>query len=280
MKHPARILLAQAMLLLPALASAADVERPDLARLFTAQGLDGCFAAETEAGPAGSVVRVNPARCARPFHPHSTFKILNALTAFETGVAPDPALTMQWDGKEREFPAWNRDLTLAEAFRASAVWYFVELGRRNGRAALAETMRRLDYGTADASGSEQFWIDGPLRVSADQQVRALGLLARGEGGFAPRSLAMLRQIMLVDKGVGPDGEWRLYGKTGLALAKTDAEPVVGWFAGWVERAGRVVPFALNVSQQANPDAPLTPEQVRARLDIAKAMLRELGVITK
>lgn len=283
MKHHLRLLFALALLLLPALALAAgpkDMERPDLARLFTAQGLDGCFAVETGDGPASGMVRVNPARCARPFRPHSTFKILNALTAFETGAAPDPTRTMQWDGREREFPAWNRDLTLAEAFRVSAVWYFVELGRRNGRKALAETMRRLDYGTADASGSEQFWIDGPLRVSADQHVRALGLLARGGGGFAPRSLAMLRQVMFLDKGAGPDGEWRLYGKTGLALAKTDAEPVVGWFVGWVERPGRVIPFALNVSQAGDPGAPLTPAQVAARLDISKALLRELGVISK
>jgi len=267
------VLLLLALFLSTSPVHAADSTRPELARLFAAQGLEGCFAAETAQG----LVRVNPARCAQPFRPASTFKIVNALTAFEYEVALTPSQVIAWDGVERELPEWNRDLTLKEAFRLSAVWYFIELGRRNGRRSLAESMRRLDYGTADASGSEKFWIDGPLVISADQQVRSLGRLARGEAGFRPRSLDMLRQVMLLEKGEWVDGEWRLYGKTGTAPSLSAADPAVGWFVGWVERAGAVRPFALNVSPHA-PGVPLTPAQTAARLTLAKAMLRALGVL--
>jgi beta-lactamase class D len=275
MKPHAPLLTLALVLLLPALALAADAERPDLAALFTQRGLAGCFAVQTPQG----TLRVNPRRAAQPFRPASTFKIVNALTAFETGVAPDPTLFMKWDGVAHpDFPAWNRDLTLEEAFRASALWYFVELGKRNGRERLAETMRRLDYGNADASGSDQFWIDGGLRISADQQVRALGRLARGEAGFSARSLALLRQIMLQDQGMGPDGAWKLYGKTGLALrGGGPGDAPVGWFVGWVERGGQVYPFALNAAP-AQPGAAFTPAQVMARMEISKNLLRELGVI--
>jgi len=254
-------------------ANAGDNERPDLERLFAKHGLTGCFVVERPDG----TTRINPARAKTPFRPASTFKIINALTAFENGVAPDTELVMKWDGVKHALPAWNQDLSLERAFRVSAVWFFVELGKRNGRERLAETMRRLDYGTADASGSDQFWIDGPLAISADGQVRALGRLARGEAGFAPRSLNFLRQIMLLGQGTGPDGPWRLYGKTGMAPRKSDAEPAVGWFVGWVERAGRVIPFALNASP-LDPAASPTPAQFQARVEVAKDVLTQLGVL--
>ena len=137
--------------LLPALclAAAADMgdtapaaaERPDLEQLFTKHGLVGCFVVERP----GGAVRVNPARAQTPFRPASTFKVINALTAFEDGVAPDAELVMKWDGTKREVPAWNQDLSLERAFRVSAVWFFVELGRRNGRERLAETMSGSMY---------------------------------------------------------------------------------------------------------------------------------------
>jgi beta-lactamase class D len=274
------------VLLLPALALAAgpDTTRPDSVRTdlsahFTAQGVEGCFVAETDTG----VVRVNPERCARPFRPASSFKIINALTAFENHVA-DPALVMKWDGvRHPDFPAWDKDLNLEEAFRASAVWYFVRLGRMNGRERLAAAMRALDYGNADASGSDQFWIDGPLAISADNQVRVLGRLARGQTEFSPRSLDLLRRIMLLDSGVDAGGGlWRLYAKTGLAPFKSAADPSVGWFVGFVERVDergdRILPFALNLSPMG--ESRLTPAQLAARSNIARAMLCDLGILPK
>lgn len=256
-------------------AVAAESQRPDLDRLFAKHGLVGTFVADLPDGE----VRVNPERARTPFRPASTFKIVNALTAFESGVAPSPALFMKWNGvMNADNPEWNHDQTLEQAFRASCVWYFVELGRRNGRDRLLDAMRRLDYGNANPAGSDKFWLDGELRISAEGQARSLGRLARGEAGFSPRGLALLRKIMLLGQGEGPDGAWRLYGKTGTAVrGGGPGDAPVGWFVGWVERGGKVIPFALNASPAKDKDD-IPPALFTERVQIAKAMLTALGVI--
>jgi len=286
MKHRT-LLFVLAFLLLPALCPAADTTRPDLAPLFTERGLDGCFVVQRRA----DTIRVNPERAATPFRPASTFKIVNALVALESGIAPNADFLLPWDGVRREFPAWNADLTLEQAFRASAVWYFVELGRLNGRERLGAAMRALDYGNADATGSDQFWLDGGLRISADGQVRVLDRIARGDGPFSARSLGQLRQIMLLDKGSGAQGDWALYAKTGMALRPGagadfgDARPVA-WVVGWVERGGVVSAFALNISEArpragtASPGTGLAPvmELLRLRLELTRELLARLGIL--
>jgi len=288
MKHRT-LLFVLAFLLFPALCPAAvhakDTTRPDLAQ-FTERGLDGCFVVQRGV----DLIRVNPERAATPFRPASTFKIVNALVALESGIAPNADFSLGWDGVVREFPAWNADLTLEQAFRASAVWYFVELGRLNGRERLGAAMRALDYGNADATGSDQFWLDGGLRISADGQVRALERIARGACPFSERSLGLLRQIMLQDKGSSAQGDWALYAKTGMALRPGagadfgDARPVA-WVVGWVERGGVVSAFALNISEanktaQASPGAGLAPvmELLRLRMELPRELLARLGIL--
>ena len=63
----------------------------------------------------------------------------------------------------------------------------------------------------------------------------------------------------------------------MAPRKSATEPAVGWFVGWVERAGKVIPFALNASPLA-PDKDPTPAQFQARVEVAKNVLTQLGVL--
>jgi beta-lactamase class D len=67
-----------------------------------------------------------------PVSPWSTFKILNALIALETGVATGPDFAIPWDRQPRERPEWNQEQTLRTAVERSAFWYFQELARRIG----------------------------------------------------------------------------------------------------------------------------------------------------
>ncbi len=286
MKATPGFVLVLFVLLFPILGRAADSTLPDLTTVFSAHGFDGCFVLQQGA----HTLRVNPVRAATPYRPASTFKIVNALVALENGVAPGTDFLLPWDGVAREIPAWNADLTLEQAFRASAVWYFVELGKRNGRERLGAAMRALDYGNADASGSDMFWLDGGLRISAEQQVRFLDRLARGDAPFSTRSLALLRQMMLLDKGSGAQGDWALYAKTGMALRPGasddpgDTRPVA-WVVGWVERAGVPYAFALNIREADTPGAArpaVGPSPVmnllRLRLDLTREILANLGVL--
>jgi beta-lactamase class D len=48
-------------------------------------------------------------------------------------------------------------------------------------------------------------------------------------------------------------------------------PAIGWRVGWVEKGGEIRIFALNVDV-------LKPEHLKTRIEIGKAVLRELGAL--
>src|ERR1700733_6222942 len=53
--------------------------------------------------------------------PASTFKIVNSLIGLETGRIVNEKMVIKWDGIVRSRPEWNKDLTMEEAFKVSAV---------------------------------------------------------------------------------------------------------------------------------------------------------------
>ena len=77
--------------------------------------------------------------------PASTFKIYNALQALDNKLLFNENDTLHWDGKMRRVEAWNRDLSLQEAFSASAVWYFQEVARRSGKERMQHTVKADPY---------------------------------------------------------------------------------------------------------------------------------------
>ena len=91
-----------------------------------------------------------------------------------------------------------------------------------------------------------FWLDGTLRISADEQVEFLKQLYRDDLPFSKRSLETVRQIMLIEE----DELHRLRGKTGSGIA---GDQYIGWFVGYEERNGDVYFFALNI-KSSSPEA--------------------------
>ncbi len=265
-----------AVLLLACLLAACAAKTPSLpqpeavpawGRHFAAAGVNGTFVLLDQ--PTGRLLVHDPAqdpsRSARAYLPASTFKILNSLIALDTGVAKGPEEFMAWDGVKREFPGWNQDLDLRQAFAVSAVWYFQALARRIGPQRMAAGVARAGYGNADIGGAiDRFWLDGNLRVSALEQVDFLRRLAAGTLPFAARSQEIVRDLMALERGEG----YVLRAKTGWA-ARVD--PQIGWLVGWVERPDGARFFALNI------DMP-TPEAAKARFTVARAILKEQGLI--
>jgi len=62
--------------------------------------------------------------------PASTFKIVNSLIGLQTGKIVNEKMVIKWDGVKRWNEAWNKDLTMEEAFKLSAVPYYQEVARR------------------------------------------------------------------------------------------------------------------------------------------------------
>ena len=128
----------------------AHAEDTAIAALFAKAGVAGTLVIESTADDRRFVH--DDARAQKPFTPASTFKILNTLIAVEHGAITAEA-TIPWDGVEREMADWNRDQTLASAFRVSCVWCYQWLARRVGADAYPARLREAGYTAACANPS-------------------------------------------------------------------------------------------------------------------------------
>ena len=176
--------------------------------------------------------------------PASTFKIYNALQALDNNVLRDENDTMHWDGKKRMVDAWNRDLSLREAFNTSAVWYFQEVARRTGKERMEAALNKLDYGNKSAAGAvDSFWLNGTLRITARQQLDLLRRLYQEQLPFGLESQQTVKCIM---KNTEPG----LFGKTGWGNWQGKD---LGWFIGWIEHNGKPVFFVHILTSDELPD---------------------------
>jgi beta-lactamase class D len=241
------------------------IERPDLARHFEARGVEGTFVLLDHR--AGKLVRVNPTRAAQGFVPASTFKILNSLLALETGAIADTTTVVKWDGVDRGSDWWNSDQDLKTAFSRSSVWLYQGLARKIGPERMKQALEREGYGNADISGGiDRFWLEGGLRISANQQVDFLRRLYEGRLGFSRRTMEQVRSIMEIERGE----DHVLRGKTGWA--RLDGLQI-GWLVGWVERGEDAFFFAMNLETR-DRDFPM----MEARHEIVSRCLSELSIL--
>ena len=187
----------------------------------------------------GQTTRHNAELARQRFSPCSTFKIPNSLIGLETGVIPGPDFVLPWDGTKSERAEVNRDHDLRSAMANSVVWYYRELARRVGLVRMKEYVERFAYGNQDLSGGvDRFWLGSSLRLSPDEQVAFLRRFEAGELPVSPRSLGIVKEILLQPwtKGV-------VYrGKTGSCSNSDDALDH-GWWVGAVESAGHRHVFA-------------------------------------
>lgn len=118
---------------------------------------------------AGSV-----ADCATRLSPASTFKIPHALVGLETGVITETTVE-KWNGRRyADQRKWNQDHTVLSAMRPSVLWFFQAMAPRIGAARAHEWLQRFQYGNADTSGEmTQYWVNGTLRISPDEQLAFL-----------------------------------------------------------------------------------------------------------
>nr|WP_306398026.1 subclass B3 metallo-beta-lactamase [Massilia sp. REN29] len=197
--------------------------------------------------------------------PASTFKIPNSLIGLDAGAVADVDEVLPYGGGPTLMPQWARDMPLREAIRVSNVPVYKELARRIGMPRMREGLRKLDYGNMNAGNTiDTFWLEGPLKISAVEQVRFLGRLAQDRLPFPKPAMAAVREI------VRQEGAANLYAKTGWYMPD-DRKNQIGWWVGWVEKDGKVYAFAMNVD--------ITDDTVAAkRVPLGKAALQSLGLL--
>lgn len=213
------------------------------------------------------------ARIRERFTPASTSKIPHTLLAFETGAVSGPEDRFAWDGQKRFVDSWNEDQDFAAAFQRSTVWIYQIVVRRIGVVSLSEGLASFGYGNADIGDEEdiaRYWLEGPLAISATEQVEFLSRLARRTLPLSAPTYDLAVPMMVLDRGEG----WTLYGKTGWK--SVDGQTDIGWFVGWLEQAGGPAPgtyaFALNM------DMPGGMEEAPRRRAAVERALREIGAL--
>jgi beta-lactamase class D len=205
---------------------------------------------------------------ARPLRPASTFKVLLALIALETGALRSADEVVKWNGRPYPGkPEWQKDMALREAMLSSSEHYFGVLATRIGHERLAEWVVRAQYGNGRIGPNPpRVWHDGVLTVTAYQQLAFVDRLRRGALPFSARTMAAVKTAMLDSDVHGR----RIYGKTGTHLGDDDAGH--GWWIGWVE--GGKTPaasFVLGVELK-------TVDGRAKRIALGKRLLRDAGML--
>ncbi len=179
-------------------------------------------------------------RAARRILPASTFKIPHSLFALHVGAVESVDEIVPWDGKHRRIEAWNRPLSLRQAIAVSAVPVYEEMARRIGVERMQAEIDRIGYGNREIGGTiHRFWLEGPLTISADEQVEFLKKLNARSLPYSPAHQEAVIDIIELKRG----DNWVLRAKTGWALS---ADPDVGWLVGWLEAGQEVYVFAINI----------------------------------
>lgn len=205
------------------------------------------------------------------YTPASTFKIMNSLIGIETGRIVNEKMVIKWDGIVRKFSngdsatTWNRDLTMEEAFKASAVPYYQEVARRIGKDTMQFWLDSLKYGNHHIGGKvDTFWLDNSLKITPDEEMGLVKRLYFSQLPFQKRTQDIVKKVMLQES----NSNYKLSYKTGWGFRENGN--ALGWVVGWIEENNHVFFFVLNV--EGDPKTNMKS----LRLDILKAILKEQG----
>lgn len=167
---------------------------------------------------------------AKPISPSSTFDIFVALTALETVTAKDEQKILEWDGVERENEKMNKNLSLSEAFEINSTSHIRKLIQEIGEEDIDKYLFTLQYGNQERKGDmENFWMNGNLKISPDEQVGLMKRLYHTElPQFNERSHRIVRGMLFKEEG----DTYRLYYKMGM---DTTVSPNRSILVGMVEQ---------------------------------------------
>ncbi len=218
--------------------------------------------------------RVNTPRLSERLPPCATYLVPHMAIALGTGVLKENELPFAFDATKytdaQEWPAsWRREQTFDSALKDSVRWYAQELAVKMGSARITANLKRLKYGNADITGGlDKFWMSSSLLVTSFEQIDFMKALRDGKLGFNPRINKLVQDAMVVEKTV----DYTIFGKYGSCPMPNGK--YLGWLVGYIESAGKVWYYALNLDGKSVADFS------GIRLDIVKGSMIELGFLPK
>lgn len=238
-----------------------------LEKYFTENKVNGCFALMDNGTGKFTVYNLSRYRDSS-YLPASTFKIVNSLIGLQTGRITNDSMVIKWDGVKRQFDSWNKDLTMYEAFRVSAVPYYQEVARRIGKDTMQFWLDSLSYGTKKITTAiDTFWLDNSLKITPDEELGLVKRLYFDQLPFFKTYQETVKRAMLFEN----NANYRLAYKTGWSFWNEKAAKHLGWIVGWIEENRHPYFFVLNIeSPDPNFDMPTV------RMKILKGILKQQG----
>lgn len=208
--------------------------------------------------------------------PASTFKIFSSMVALQEGIVDSAATIIPWDGIERSRPEINQDLTLADAYRNSAVPHYQGMVQAVGEARMQHWLDEIGYGNQNlAGGLTTFWLDGDLRITPREQLNLLQALENETLPFDLPVQRTLKDIMINREESGIV----IRGKTGLAVFEDGLN--TGWWVGWTDNGKERWFFAALLQASADFLSQSTHDQsdlIASRQRVVDQALRHLEIL--
>jgi beta-lactamase class D len=240
-------------------------EDNSLKKYFDSSNVTGCFALFDNGQGHFTIYNLKRYRDSS-FTPASTFKIVNSLIGIQTGVISDENMVIKWDGIKRWNEDWNKDLSMAEAFKVSAVPYYQEVARRIGHDTMKKWIDTLGYGNKDIGGPiDSFWLNNHLKITPDEELGLVKKLYFDQLPFFKRTQQIVRKVMLRED----NSNYKLSYKTGWGNRENGNQ--IGWIVGWIEENKHPYFFVLNIEAvDKNISIPAV------RMNILKGILSQMG----
>lgn len=232
---------------------------------FDRYGVNGCFVLFNPSD--NEFIRYNPALCDTGYIPASTFKIPNSVIALEEGIIRDSNQVITWDRHEWPNKLWNQDQTLKTAIKYSCVWVYTGFAAQIGINTYRKYVNSFDYGNKNLSGPPtRFWLTGPFRISANQQIEFLIKFYHYDLPVSKNSIDIVKHLIILEQ----TGTYKISGKTGGGILG-ESEYIM-WLVGYLEKRNKPYFFALNFkTADFNKLSPV-------RLELTKSILRELDLM--
>jgi beta-lactamase class D len=243
----------------------------DLKKYFGSNGVTGCFGLFDNAHEQFTMYNLSRYRDSS-YLPASAFDIVNSLIGLQTGVISNEKMAIPWDHVVRKLPngdtavAWNKDLTMTEAFDASTTSYYQEVARRIGKDTMQLWLDTLHYGTAKIkSRIDTFWLDNSLKITPDEQLGLAKKLYFAQlSPFAQRTQSIVKKLMEQES----NANYQLSYKTGWGVKENGN--AIGWLVGWIEENRHVYFFVLNL------EGPQNTNMATVGVNILKGILQHEG----
>ncbi|MFT4018700.1 MAG: class D beta-lactamase [Agriterribacter sp.] len=238
-------------------------EDNSLKKFFDEKKVDGCFALFDNG--RGEFKIYNLKRDTTRFLPASTFKIVNALIALQTGVVMNENSIIKWDSIQRPIQNWNQDLSITKAFQYSSVPHFQQIARTIGKDSMQKWIDTLSYGNKTIGNAvDSFWLDNSLLISPDEELGLVKKLYFDKLPFRKGVQDAVKAMMLQED----NSNYKISYKTGWGYNKEGH--AIGWVVGWIEENRHPYFFVLNTeSADPNTDPAL-------RKEILYGILKQLG----